>query len=700
MHTPALGRRVVVWGVSVVVLLSLCLDTLLYASLATSLDDGLDQELARDAQLARAQAVGADDETLARRLAAVEVHATLRDRSGRVLSDDPRPLAGPVRTRDVPLPSGAVARLAVSKADADRSLRHLLALEAVVTPLVVLLAWLLLRLVAEVALRPLDRIAAAARRTAGGRRGERLRPDLPDTRLGQMASAYDEMLDSLEDAVAEAHEARAESERLAERNRQILETAREAFVAVDGDGLIVAWNAEAERVFGWTREEAIGRPVTGTIMPLGGVAGAGTFRATGTVEPSGRVVAFTALHRDGHRFPARMAPWVTRHGNEETDNAFVWDVSRKLESEEAASRLAAVVESTETAMLSVDLDGFILTWNRGATSMYGYTAAEAVGHQVDLVVPDPWLGQVDHCLEAIRQGAEVVHLESQRRRRDGTVIDVAVTVSPIRDAAGAVHAVSSVARDITEERRTAARLEETLGALEAALDEARSSEADTRRFLDDAAHQLRAPITSIRACAEVLLLSDDPAMREELLRSVVAETARAGRLMNGLLRMARLNHGHLPVPQPCDPVQVCLGETARIEAVAPHLRTSVTATGLEAAGMPMLDPHVVAEIVSNLIDNASRHAATGIDVVVHREPRWVNIAVTDDGPGLPEDLAEAAFERFVSLDGMSGSGLGLAIGRELARAHGGDLVYDGDAFVIRLPAADGAGTLVTGALPA
>lgn len=691
MYTPSLGRRVVVAGVAVVAVLGLGLDALLYVSVRSSLMAGIDRDLDRDAALVRDETLRVDAAALPLRLSEVGVRATIRGADGTVATAQPMPGPpdGPVAVRTVELPGDRTAVVAVSRAEVDRALRRLLLLELIATPLVVALAFLLLRLIAEIALRPLDRISAAARRTAAGHRGERLRPRPADTRLGQMASAYDEMLDALEAAVAGAQDAQAETELLLERNRRIIETAREAFVAVDENGVIVDWNTEAERTFGWPRAEALGRPVAGTVVPAeapGTDDGLERFRSGALGGSPDRVVDITAQHRDGHVFPARMSVWTTRHHGTSTVNAFVWDVTEQVAAEEAVARLAAIVESTDAAMLSTSLDGTILTWNGGAERMYGYRASEAVGRHIGLIVPEDRHEQVERTLEAVRQGVVVQRVEALRRCKNGTLIEVALTISPVRDASGAVYAATSIARDITEERWIAAQLDSTLVALEAALGEARASETATRRFLDDAAHQLRAPITNIRACTEALFAAG-PDERDELLGAVVRETSRAGRLMNGLLRMARLNQGQEIVPLPCELLALCRSEVDRFAALAPHLQLSVAAPA--PVGRPRLDAHVVAEIVSNLLDNARRHAASRIDLVVSREDGWVEVEVVDDGPGLPDALTEAAFERFVSLDAKGGSGLGLPIARELAQAHGGDLSYRAKAFVLRLPAPAG-----------
>lgn len=691
MDTPSLGRRIVVAGVAVVTMLGLFLDVLLYFSLRSSLHAGIDRDLTRDARIVRDEAARVDPGSLPGLLASLGIHAVLRDRHGAIVS---APEAGereePLATRSVELPDGVTADVGVSRADADRSLRRLLVLEAVVTPLALVLAMLLLRLIAEIALRPLDRIAAAARRTAEGRRGERLRPSPADTRLGQMASAYDTMLDALEESERHAKAAQAESEQLLADIRRILDTAREAYVAVDDSGRIVDWNTKAEHIFGWTRTEALGRPVAGTVVPAetasGGDHGLAHFRATGAAERVDRVVELTAVHRDGNRFPARMTVWTTSHGGRETVSAFLWDVTEQRKAEEAVAQLAAVVEFADEAMLSSTPDGRILTWNGAAERMYGYRAAEAIGEQVDIIIPFDLRCEVGAALDGVLHEGEVWRATTLGLCKAAEVTEVALTISPLRDQTGAVCGASWVARDMTEENWMAAELDSSLQALASALEEARASEVDTRRFLDDAAHQLRSPITSIRACAEGLLRTTDPTARDELLSAVVRETSRAGKLMTGLLRLARLNHSQRPERGPCDVARLCREEADRMQVLSPHIAVDVRECVPLGTHHPRLDRDAVGEIVSNLLDNARRHAESEIEVLVSCEGEWFEIEIRDDGPGLADGVVDSAFERFVSLDGRGGSGLGLPIARELARAEGGDLLYQGKGFIVRLPA--------------
>ena len=224
--------------------------------------------------------------------------------------------------------------------------------------------------------------------------------------------------------------------------------------------------------------------------------------------------------------------------------------------------------------------------------------------------------------------------------------------------------------------------DEMLDTLEAALDRAEGAEERTRRFLDDAAHQLRTPISSIRATVESLLSSTDSQQQDRLMAHLVRETSRASRLLRDLLTMARLDTGRPPAHAPVDLRLLCEEEVARARSLAPHLTITLDATD---SAVVEADTTGIQEAVANLLDNARRHARTRATVAVTRDDEQAHIEVADDGPGIRDEARELIFERFATLDGHGGSGLGLPIGRSIARAHGGDLRYDHDRFVLSLP---------------
>jgi signal transduction histidine kinase len=216
-----------------------------------------------------------------------------------------------------------------------------------------------------------------------------------------------------------------------------------------------------------------------------------------------------------------------------------------------------------------------------------------------------------------------------------------------------------------------------------AIERSRASERRSKEFLAFAAHQLRTPVAGMRASAEALVLTDDPAGREQLLAGITREAGRMGRLVAALLRMTRLDQGEPLSPVPVDVAAELVAEVERARLLAPALEVSLDISPSPAPAV-LVDRGALAEMVANLLDNARRHASSTISVRAQVGERTLEVVVADDGSGLPVGAEEGAFERFVSLDGHGGSGLGLPIARALAEAHGGSLVWADRRFVLRL----------------
>jgi two-component system, OmpR family, sensor kinase len=242
----------------------------------------------------------------------------------------------------------------------------------------------------------------------------------------------------------------------------------------------------------------------------------------------------------------------------------------------------------------------------------------------------------------------------------------------------------------TELGRLAVAYDGMVDRFEEALSEAQEARERTRRFVDDAAHQLRTPLATIRGSVEALLQEQDPRIRDRLMTNLVRETARSDRLLTSLLTMARLDQGRPPELVPTDLGRLCDDELDRIRSLAPHL-TVTCAAGPELTGTWVLDDQGTREIFANLLDNARRHARSRIEVtgglgVSDSGEPVIELRFRDDGPGLPAEASRLVFERFATLDGKGGSGLGLPIARTLAEAQRGTLFHRAGAFVLQLPA--------------
>lgn len=251
-------------------------------------------------------------------------------------------------------------------------------------------------------------------------------------------------------------------------------------------------------------------------------------------------------------------------------------------------------------------------------------------------------------------------------------------------------------RSDTDLGRMALAFDDMLNRLEDALDRSHQAEERSRRFLADAAHQLRTPLAGILGSLELLLGDTDRESRDRLLTHTVRETARMSRLLTNLLHMAQLDRGRPMLCTSTDLVTLCRGEVERAAALAPQLEVD-----LKVAQPPPLeielDADEVSEAVSNLLDNARRYAVSRITVTVNRADGAVAVIVTDDGPGVPAGKEERIFARFATLDHSGGSGLGLPIAREVARAHDGDLTYEDGSFVLTLPLTPSSQAGATGA---
>jgi PAS domain S-box-containing protein len=466
------------------------------------------------------------------------------------------------------------------------------------------------------------------------------------------------------------------------RWRQVLEATREPYLALDGEGRVVDANRAAGVLLG--AGDLLGRTVADLVVE-GDRARLLASLDRLVAEPHDgepwEVCLLTALGE----VHGELAVWgVDRRGGTRV-HCFLRDVSARHEAQRNAALLAAVVEGSADAVVTEAPDRRILTWNPAAERIYGWTAEEAIGASGLLIVPPDKVREHAQLVDDVLDGVPVRGVESERVSRGGTLVPVSLRMSPVRDVGGDIVAVSTIARDITEQRWMAETLDATLQQLTSALEEATASEQSARRFLADAAHQLRTPLTGIRACAELLLLGSPKTDQDKLLATMVRETSRAGRLITALLRIARLDQGEpLPVGA-VDVVALCRDEVERLCVLAPHLDVTLDLQSGPELTVPV-DSSSCQEILGNLGDNAVRHARRSVVVCVDVQAEQVRIGVSDDGPGIDASNRERVFERFVSLDGRGGSGLGLPIARGLARAMGGDLRYE-DGFVLTLPVA-------------
>jgi diguanylate cyclase (GGDEF)-like protein/PAS domain S-box-containing protein len=244
--------------------------------------------------------------------------------------------------------------------------------------------------------------------------------------------------------------------------RNLLEAAPDAMIVAGADGRIALVNAQTEKLFGYEREELIGQPVE-TLVPArfhGVYSGhREAYVSDPHPRPMGADLDLRAVRRDGTEFPVEisLSPLETDEGTLVT--AAVRDISDRRRVELERAHLAAIVESSDDAIIGKTLDGTIISWNRGAEELYGYRADEVIGRNVSILLPPDRPEELSGLLELIADGQEVEPFETVRVHRGGRLIDVSVSVSPVVDAAGKVEGAASIARDITERKRVESQLQ-------------------------------------------------------------------------------------------------------------------------------------------------------------------------------------------------------------------------------------------------
>ncbi len=356
---------------------------------------------------------------------------------------------------------------------------------------------------------------------------------------------------------------------------------------------------------------------------------------------------------------------------------------------------AAIVSSSNDAIVSATPEGTITSWNRAAEHIYGYGEDEALGRNVSILAAGG--GQdLDHALARIARGERVDHYQCMQVRKDGTVFPVSVTVSPIRDSSGVITGAALIARDVTESRRLEDALAQAHSELERKNAVLERSNADLEQFAYVASHDLSEPLRVIAGYVGLLArryrdrLDDDA---NEFIDFAVDGCARLERLIDDLLAYSRVARA-APTPTTVD----CAEVLAQVRSsLAAQLADSEATLDVGPLPTVVADAGTLALLFQNLISNAVKFARPGVPAHVQvgaerNETEWC-FSVTDNGIGVEPKYQERIFRMFQRLharDVYSGTGIGLAIAQRIAEAHGGRIWVeepgqDGSRFCFTIP---------------
>ena len=259
-----------------------------------------------------------------------------------------------------------------------------------------------------------------------------------------------------------------EAEELLRRYELLAEHSRDIILFIERDtGTIIEANRAACQAYGYSREELLQLPVTGLRSPL-----TLAFTEQQMAKADERGILFETIHKrkDGSTFPAEVSSQGALLGGQRLLLSIVRDITERRQGEATQARLAALVDSSDDAIIAKDLKGTILTWNNGAERLFGYSPEEAAGQPMTLIIPDERSGEEQEILAKLSGGASIIHFETQRRAKDGRILDVSLTISPLQNNQGQVTGISTIARDITVQKQAQMAIQLSEKRLQLALD--------------------------------------------------------------------------------------------------------------------------------------------------------------------------------------------------------------------------------------
>ena len=487
-----------------------------------------------------------------------------------------------------------------------------------------------------------------------------------------------------------------------------------AFLAADRQGSITQLNAVGEHLTGWTEAQALGRPYWQVLQREGRPAELLASNPVErlledgvTIETSHHIVA---VARDGRRTAVEVKADLLRAADGTPNGlAMVFrDETAALKEQAESSRLAAIVESSDDAIIGKSLDGRITSWNRAAETIFGYSAEEAIGQPVQMLFPPEREAEEMRILSELARGARVPAFETVRRAKDGRLLDVSLTISPIRDGTGRIVGASKIVRDITPQRRAEAALREA----EQVRQDAQRLEAENReivaasrmksQFLANMSHELRTPLNAIIGFADLLHAGRVP-VESPKHRQFLGHIASSGRhllqLINDVLDLSKVEAGKfqfVPVPLQLPQLVHEVGDMLLTALQHKHIRFAVELD--PAVSTLVVDPGRLKQVLYNYLSNAIKFTPDGGRVTLRAQSEGedaVRIEVEDSGIGVAESDLPRLFVEFQQLDaGYSkqhqGTGLGLALTRRLVQAQGGSVgvrsvLGQGSVFHLVLP---------------
>ncbi len=459
----------------------------------------------------------------------------------------------------------------------------------------------------------------------------------------------------------------------------IVESSDDAIITKDLNGTIISWNRGAEALFGYSADEAVGSPVT-ILIPEDRFNEEPEILEK--ISRGEKVDHYETVRRrkDGRLLDISLSvsPIIDSSGQIVGASKIARDITEKKAAGTDLSRLAAIVDSSDDAIVSKDLAGIITSWNKGAERLFGYSADEVIGQHIKILIPKERHGEEPVILEKIRNGERIEHYETVRRRKDGTLLNISLSVSPIVDSTGSIIGAAKIARDITERTMS----EKSSRDAEMMLRVIEAQEAERYRIAHDIHDHLGQRMTGLRFKLEALA---DAARDNAELKGIADEVREMARRVDQdlaylawELRPAELEHSGL-----VEALQSFVREWSNQFGINAEFHASDFGAEKDECRLVRNVETNLYRIVQEALNNVLKHSkATKVDVVLQLRSKDLILTIEDNGQGFDAETVASTDRKF--------GGKGLIGMRERAAWIGGSLEIEstarkGTTILVRTP---------------
>ncbi|RZJ82234.1 MAG: PAS domain S-box protein [Flavobacterium sp.] len=458
----------------------------------------------------------------------------------------------------------------------------------------------------------------------------------------------------------------------------IIDSTDDAIISKNLNGIITSWNPSAQRIFGYLPEEIIGQSVL-KLIPADRQDEETLILSRLRKGERVRYFHTKRLSKTGDLIDVSLtiSPVKDENGKIIGVSKIARDITELIESEKKGAMLSAIVSHSDDAIISKDFDSTITSWNNAAERLFGYTANEMIGQSIVKLIPIDRQQEEPDIIAKIRDGERVDHFETKRLSKNGKLLDVSLTISPVIDITGRIIGISKIARDITDKK----------------LEEQRRND-----FMAIVSHELKTPLTSMRSYVQLALRkisAEGDAMVVDLLKRADSQTKRMTVLIQDFLNLSRLEEGKMFL----DSTEFSVG--VLIEEIIADLNAIHKTHLINYQPIPEIkiiaDRQKIGQVLTNLIENAIKYSPLGTTVTVKClvKEKELALSITDEGCGISKADQVRLFERFYRIDdariqGVSGFGIGLYLVAELLKLHGSEIavsskVDKGSIFSFNLP---------------